>query len=410
MKPPKLSFDGCKDKREAVEIWLDKFNDWCVLQGWRDTSKPASHHDHWNTDKYAVEISALRFGMPPKVLRNVKSTVVSTMGTDPNDAGADKEYSGYPWVWQNFILSHYSGQDTVLTERITFLDTCKQRLHESAVELRLAANTMGKARCECRHMANPEEELIRDRFVTGIRDDKLHAELLRHKKDDGSVFTLTAVVNRAKAWEATMLTNAKVMEAQSTDEQVHYSSSGATATRLQPVPAWCSSPWRSQSNHGHRRIVATRRRDGRVDIADRRKDTVESSARQASQVWSALTALDAIFLLLCAEVRWISSRKPIKGDVSAPTRANQFTHWIMQFCQRRRTVVMIFITSPWMIQSTLCHQLLLSCSPRYPFQCLAILSRTSGFKWIQLPPATPYHTTTSRGLARMWICHQHLQS
>ena len=26
-------------------------------------------------------------------------------------------------------------------------------------------------------MANPEEELIRDRFVTGIRDDKLRAEL-----------------------------------------------------------------------------------------------------------------------------------------------------------------------------------------------------------------------------------------
>ena len=79
-------------------------------------------------------------------------------------------------------------------------------------------------------MANPEEELIRDRFVTGIRDDKLRAELLRHKKDDGSVFTLTAVVNRAKAWEAAMLTNAKVMEAQSMDEQVNYSSSGATAS------------------------------------------------------------------------------------------------------------------------------------------------------------------------------------
>ena len=67
----------------------------------------------------------------------------------------------------------------------------------------------------------PEEELIRDRFVTGIRDDKLRAELLRHKKDDGSVFTLTEVVNRAQAWEAAMLTNANVLESQSTDEQVH---------------------------------------------------------------------------------------------------------------------------------------------------------------------------------------------
>ena len=88
-KPPKLSFDGNKDEREAVEIWLDQFRDWCVLQGWRDTSKPASDHSHWKTDKYAVDVSALRLGMHPEVLRNVKSTVVPTMGTDPENADAD---------------------------------------------------------------------------------------------------------------------------------------------------------------------------------------------------------------------------------------------------------------------------------------------------------------------------------
>ena len=36
-------------------------------------------------------------------------------------------------------------------------------------------------------MTNPEQELIRHRFVTGIHNDKLRAELLRHKKDDGTV-------------------------------------------------------------------------------------------------------------------------------------------------------------------------------------------------------------------------------
>ena len=73
-------------------------------------------------------------------------------------------------------------------------------------------------------------------------------------------------------------------------------------------------------------------------------------------------------------------------------RQSRFTHWIMQCCQRTRTVVMTFITSPWMSQSTLCHQLLLSCSPRSPFRCLAILSWTSSVKStrIQLPPAPPY--------------------
>jgi hypothetical protein len=71
-------------------------------------------------------------------------------------------------------------------------------------------------------MTNPEQELIRDRFVTGIYNDKLRAELLRHKKDDGTVVTLAEVVNKAKAWEAFNNINTKVMELQHTDEQVNY--------------------------------------------------------------------------------------------------------------------------------------------------------------------------------------------
>ena len=224
-KPPKLSFHVNKDKGETVQTWLDQFNDWCVLQGWRDTTKPASEHSHWNTDKYVVEISALRLFMPPQVLRSVKSTVVPTMGTDPDDADADKQYCGYPWVWQNFILSHYAGQDTVLVERMTFLDMCKHRHHKALQSLRLAANTM----CfDASTVTWPTQK--RNFSGTGIRDDKLRAELLRHKKDDGSVFTLTEVVNRANSWEAALLTNAKVKEAQSIDEQVHYSGPGTTAS------------------------------------------------------------------------------------------------------------------------------------------------------------------------------------
>ena len=318
-------------------------------------------------DKYALEISALRLGMPPEVLRNVKSTVVPTMSTDPDDADADKQYSGYPWVWQHFILSHYSGQDTVLAERMTFLDTCKQRLHESVAEFEAHCKYHG-LRCEYRHMANPEEELMRDRFVTGVRDDKLRAELLRHKKDDGSVFTLTEVVNRAKSWEAAMLTNAKVMEAQSMDKQVHNSSSGATAS--------CGRNQHGARHHGDRdRATATDRRHSSSGWTCWHCEK-QCPASKPGVVCSHCLGRNH-FAVVC---RRISSRKPIKGDISAPTRANRFTHWIMQCCQRRSTVVTIFITSPWMSQSMLCHQLLLSCSPRSLFRCLAILSRRSSFK------------------------------
>ena len=94
--------------------------------------------------------------MPPEVIRNVKSTVVPTMGTNPSDANADKQYSRYLRVWQNFIFLHYCGQDTVLAERNTFLDTCKQWLHESVAEFEAHCKCYGLW-CEYRRMANPEK-------------------------------------------------------------------------------------------------------------------------------------------------------------------------------------------------------------------------------------------------------------
>ena len=105
------------------------------------------------------------------------------------------------------MLFHYAGQDTVLAERMSFIETCRQKPHESIAEFEYRCKYHG-SKCEYNKMANPEQELIRDRFVTGIYNDKLRAE----------------VVNRAKAWEAANNINVKVMESQHTDEQVNYTS------------------------------------------------------------------------------------------------------------------------------------------------------------------------------------------
>ena len=51
------------------------------------------------------EISAFRLGMPPEVLRNIKTTVVPMMGNDDTAADALDRYSGYPWVWQETCAS-----------------------------------------------------------------------------------------------------------------------------------------------------------------------------------------------------------------------------------------------------------------------------------------------------------------
>ena len=207
----------CEDKQESVELWIDQFNDWCTLQDWRDLTKDTSDKDHWKDDCYGLEISAFRLALPLTVWRTVKSTVVPTMTNDDNENTSSKR----PWVWQKKLLAHYSGQDTVLSNRMTFMETCKQKGNESIADFEARCKYLG-SKCEYDKMTNPEQELIRDRFVTGVHDDKLCAELLRHKKDDGSVYKLSDVINKAKAWEAANKTNTQVMESQHTEEQVNY--------------------------------------------------------------------------------------------------------------------------------------------------------------------------------------------
>ena len=210
-KPPVLDLDSCDDQRESVELWLDKFNDWCTLQGWRDTSKDASDNSHWKPEHYASEISAFRLALPIKVWKMVKSSLVPKMSNDEVKQ---------PWQWQKKFTSHYSGQDLILAQRMTFMDTCKQKPQESISDFEARCKYHG-SKCEYEKMTDPQQELIRDRFVTGVYNDKLRAELLRHKRDDGTIFTLDDVVTKAKSWEAANRLNTQVIESHHTEEQVN---------------------------------------------------------------------------------------------------------------------------------------------------------------------------------------------
>jgi hypothetical protein len=158
--------------------------------------------------------------MPLNVLKLIKSTIVPLLNKEKGDDEKTK-YIGFPWVWENHLIAHYGGQDTVMAERMTFIETCKQRKGESVADFEARCKYHG-CKCEYGSMKNAEQELIRDRFATGVLDDKLRADLLRHKNDDGSIVTLAAVVAKARAWEAAFMTNQQVMEASKTEEQVNF--------------------------------------------------------------------------------------------------------------------------------------------------------------------------------------------
>ncbi|CAB4012668.1 Hypothetical predicted protein [Paramuricea clavata] len=120
-----------------------------------------------------MEISAFRLALPLDVLRMVKSTIVPTMTTTSGE-NDDREdtFIANPWAWERKLLFHYAGQETVLAERMNFIETCKQKSHESIAEFESRCKYHG-SKCEYNKMRNPKQELIRDRFVTGIHNDLL---------------------------------------------------------------------------------------------------------------------------------------------------------------------------------------------------------------------------------------------
>ena len=126
------------------------------------------------------------------------------MATVKDHGTTKKIYNGYPWVGQSFLPAHFSSQATFLAERMTFLEVCKQREGETMADFESRCKFQG-CRCEYTKMKTMEKELIRDRFITGRRNVQLQGELLRHRREDGSVGTLEEVLKKAKCWRSLLI-------------------------------------------------------------------------------------------------------------------------------------------------------------------------------------------------------------
>ena len=151
-------------------------------------------------------------------------------------------------------LQHYSGEETVLTNCMTFMETCKQKANESIAEFESRCKYLG-SKCEYSKIENAEEELIWDRFVARILDNKLRAELLRHKRMMllFSVF-LKCMINKANAREPGTKTNTQVIESQHTEKQVNYTASSAASYNSKLNPNLDQNKTRSGSVQNKRNI------------------------------------------------------------------------------------------------------------------------------------------------------------
>ena len=94
-KLPKLCFESFRNKCEAVEIWLDQFNDFSILQDWRGPTKASSDPDHYIVEKRALEISTFRLGLPSTVLSVVKTMISPLLTDDASAPDAQDRFCGF---------------------------------------------------------------------------------------------------------------------------------------------------------------------------------------------------------------------------------------------------------------------------------------------------------------------------
>ena len=213
-RKPELSLAG--NISENFKNFEMRFNDYCVEADYRDLTKdPATEKEAYYL-KPLMEIAALRSSMPDEALQVIRYSI------EPEIAAPDKKK---PWVWLDRLRAHYAGTaaSSLLSDRFTFW-MATQSARESVQEW----ETHVRRDCSLCDYAALADEMSRDKFVFGLRNSDIRAELLKcHLRADNTKKTLNDVVAEAKAIESAKRANQLIGEAtKSIDESVNWAARG----------------------------------------------------------------------------------------------------------------------------------------------------------------------------------------
>ena len=188
LKRPELKLGG--NISENFKKFEVRFHDYCIQADYRDLAKnPATERaDYYK--KTLLEISALRSAMPDEALQVIRYTI------EPQIAADDREK---PWIWMDKLRLRYTGSigSSLLADRFKFWHA-QQSPHESVQEWEVKVRQAGSL---CSYNTST---MCRDKFVFGLHDDTMRAELLKtHLKSDGAPKSMQDVVadREAKALE-----------------------------------------------------------------------------------------------------------------------------------------------------------------------------------------------------------------
>jgi hypothetical protein len=211
-KRPELKLEG--NISENFKNFELRFNDYCIQADFRDLTKnpavAAERNGHYK--KPQLELSALRSALPDDALQVVRYTIEPQIGTD------DKQK---PWVWMQKLRDHYTGStgSSLLANRYQFWNI-GQAPNESVQDWEVKVRQYGSL-CD---YTNHRDEMCRDKFIFGLRDERLRTDLLKsHLNANGGEKTLADVTREAKAHESAQQANKLIEEKTKISEQVNWS-------------------------------------------------------------------------------------------------------------------------------------------------------------------------------------------
>ena len=204
-KLPELELTG--NKRENFRLWRTRFDDYCIIAGYRDAAKDQNTDkgNHYKKDKRPLEIATFRSALPNEALKIVQLTI---------EPALNAEDIKKPWKWMEALSQHFVGADTVMSDRYTFHEI-KQQESETMTDWEIRVQEMA-APLEYGEMA---DQMKRDKFTFGLYNSNIRGELLKmnHKDKDGNVLKLSHVTSQAKALEAAETAN-KMVDTSSREE------------------------------------------------------------------------------------------------------------------------------------------------------------------------------------------------
>lgn len=205
-------FKTTGDEKNDVEVFVEDLIDYCIMNNWYDASKETAEEKWINTDK---SMACLRASLPPAVRTVYKYSL-----------GLSEAELKKPHRVVQALKEYYGASIGVSGERQKFLSLMQQE-NESISAWESRVRNQG-AQCEYGTFA---DELMRDQFIAGVVSEPLRVKLIgkghRHREGSQAKVTLREVVETAKAFETTTITNELMKSARvSTREQVNYSNKG----------------------------------------------------------------------------------------------------------------------------------------------------------------------------------------